>query len=107
VASKDQILKRMELYRLQGGGIGAWLTKETRDEVFARLGTLDTDPLRASDHQTITRLPSSRGSPLPAAHGSRVCVFARSTPRGTHAASVAAACLRLRALRASRPDVSH
>src|SRR5437764_436155 len=37
----------MALYRVDGGGIGSWLTEKTCEAVFDRLGTIDTDPLPA------------------------------------------------------------
>ena len=37
----------MALYRVDGGGIGSWLTPDTCNEVFGRLGTIDADPLSA------------------------------------------------------------
>lgn len=45
--TKEQILDRMALYRIEGGGIGSWLTEATRNDVFERLGTLDSQPLPA------------------------------------------------------------
>ncbi|MGA8705746.1 MAG: hypothetical protein WB646_02045, partial [Steroidobacteraceae bacterium] len=45
--TKSQILERMALYDIPGGGIGSWLTKDTRDSVFDRLGSLDQQPLQA------------------------------------------------------------
>jgi hypothetical protein len=45
--TKQEILDRMALYRVTGGGIGSWLTSETSDHVFRRLGTIDEEPLSA------------------------------------------------------------
>lgn len=45
--TKEQILDSMALYRVEGGGIGSWLTVETSDTVFQRLGAIDSDPLPA------------------------------------------------------------
>jgi hypothetical protein len=47
VSAKSEILKRMELYRVEdeGGGIGSWLTSTTCNEVFERLAEIDTHPL--------------------------------------------------------------
>lgn len=36
----------MSLFRVSGGGIGAWLTDTTCEAVFERLARLDSDPLR-------------------------------------------------------------
>jgi hypothetical protein len=47
MATKGEILRRMEIYRIEGGGIGSWLTESTCDTVFARLATIDSDPLSA------------------------------------------------------------
>ena len=46
--TKAQILARMALYRVEGGGIGSWLTPDTPSAVFDRLGRLDDEPLSAS-----------------------------------------------------------
>ena len=47
MSAKAQILKRMELYRVEdeGGGIGSWLTSTTCNEVFERLAEIDAHPL--------------------------------------------------------------
>jgi len=45
--SKREILARMALYHVPGGGIGSWLTDQTCDAVFERLGALDISPLSA------------------------------------------------------------
>ena len=42
---KQQILDELRLFSLRTGGIGSWLTGDTDDEVFARLGRLDQEPL--------------------------------------------------------------
>src|SRR5258708_1265631 len=47
MTTKQQILDRMALYRVAGGGIGAWLTESTCDDVFERLGIIDQSPLSA------------------------------------------------------------
>lgn len=45
--TKEQILDDMALYRVEGGGIGSWLTPNTCDTVFQRLGRIDNEPLAA------------------------------------------------------------
>lgn len=45
--SKSQILDRMALYRVQGGGIGSWLSDSTCDAVFERLARIDERSLPA------------------------------------------------------------
>jgi hypothetical protein len=47
MATKKQILERMELFDVPGGGIGSWLTENTSDDVFQRLATIDLNPLSA------------------------------------------------------------
>jgi hypothetical protein len=47
MATKQQILERMKLYHVPGGGIGAWLTDKTCNDVFERLGTIEINPLSA------------------------------------------------------------
>jgi hypothetical protein len=47
MATKKQILDRMALYQVPGGGIGSWLTDTTCDDVFHRLGAIDGNPLSA------------------------------------------------------------
>jgi len=47
MATKQQILERMKLYHVPGGGIGAWLTDKTSNDVFDRLGSLEGYPLSA------------------------------------------------------------
>ena len=42
---KQQILDALRLFSLRTEGIGSWLTENTDDEVFARLGRLDKEPL--------------------------------------------------------------
>jgi len=42
---KKYILNELNLFSLQSGGIGSWLTQNTDDEVFTRLGRLDKEPL--------------------------------------------------------------
>ena len=46
--SRSQILEEFSLFSVQTGGIGSWLTKDTHDDVFARLGMIDEDPLPAA-----------------------------------------------------------
>ena len=43
--TKAEILKEFSIFSVPTGGIGSWLTEETHQDVFARLGTLDTEPL--------------------------------------------------------------
>lgn len=45
--SKAQILEEFSLFSAPAGGIGSWLTENTHDNVFARLGKLDEEPLPA------------------------------------------------------------
>jgi len=45
--SKDEILHEFSLFSVPTGGIGNWLTKDTHDDVFARLGEVNTEPLSA------------------------------------------------------------
>lgn len=45
--SKEQILKEFSLFHLPTGGIGSWLTEETHDDIFMRLGNIDQKPLSA------------------------------------------------------------
>jgi hypothetical protein len=42
---KNEILEELRLFSLRTGGIGSWLTQDTDDEVFARLGQIDESPL--------------------------------------------------------------
>lgn len=42
---KQQILRELRLFSLQTGGIGSWLTENTDDEVFTRLGRIEDEPL--------------------------------------------------------------
>jgi hypothetical protein len=42
---KNDILEELKLFSLRTGGIGSWLTHDTDDEVFARLGQIDESPL--------------------------------------------------------------
>ena len=37
--SKAQILKEFSLFSVETGGIGSWLTEDTDDVVFSRLGS--------------------------------------------------------------------
>ncbi|MDQ3582133.1 MAG: hypothetical protein M3495_11215 [Pseudomonadota bacterium] len=45
--SKAEILNDFSLFSVPTGGIGSWLTEQTHDDVFARLGKLDEEPLPA------------------------------------------------------------
>ena len=45
--SKAEILNEFSLFSVPIGGIGSWLTEKTHADVFARLGDLDNEPLRA------------------------------------------------------------
>jgi len=45
--TKDQILKEFSLFSVPAGGIGNWLTEETKSDVFERLGRIDEEPLSA------------------------------------------------------------
>ena len=47
MTTKSEILEDFALFSVPTGGIGSWLTNETHDDVFARLGRLDQDPLPA------------------------------------------------------------
>lgn len=45
--SKPEILEEFSLFSVPTGGIGSWLTPQTHDDVFARLGKVDEEPLPA------------------------------------------------------------
>ena len=45
--SKADILREFSLFSVPTGGIGNWLTEDTHDDVFARLGKVDQEPLPA------------------------------------------------------------
>ena len=45
MTTKDDILREFELFSVPTGGIGDWLTEQTHDDVFDRLGTVDEEPL--------------------------------------------------------------
>jgi hypothetical protein len=45
--TKSQILERMSVYSIEGGGIGGWLTDTTGEAVFDRLAQIDEQPLSA------------------------------------------------------------
>ena len=45
--SKQEILELFNLFSLSSGGIGTWLTEKTHDDIFARLGLIDENPLSA------------------------------------------------------------
>ncbi|MGO8931564.1 MAG: hypothetical protein ACLQU3_32315 [Limisphaerales bacterium] len=44
-ADKQRILEELKLFSLRSGGVGSWLSDNTDDEVFARLGHIDQEPL--------------------------------------------------------------
>ena len=43
--TKSQILEQFQLFLVGNAGIGKWLSPETDDDVFARLATIDEEPL--------------------------------------------------------------
>ena len=45
--TKSEILEEFQIFAVPAGGIGAWITEATHDDVFARLGRLDEEPLTA------------------------------------------------------------
>lgn len=45
--SKEDILREFQIFSVPTGGIGGWLTNETHDDVFKRLGEIDHEPLPA------------------------------------------------------------
>jgi hypothetical protein len=45
--SKADILREFSLFSVPTGGIGSWLTRDTHDDVFSRLGRVDQEPLPA------------------------------------------------------------
>jgi hypothetical protein len=45
--SKAEILDEFSLFSVPTGGIGGWLTEQTHDDVFERLGRVDQEPLSA------------------------------------------------------------
>ena len=45
--SKADILREFSLFSVPTGGIGNWLTEDTHDDVFTRLGKVDQEPLPA------------------------------------------------------------
>ena len=45
--TKQEILEEMALFGIAGGGIGNWLSPGTDNDVFERLGRIDSDPLSA------------------------------------------------------------
>ncbi len=47
MASKSQVLEEFSLFSVPTGGIGSWLTKDTHDDVFARLAKISEHPLPA------------------------------------------------------------
>ena len=44
--TKTEILTELALFSVPTGGIGSWITEQTHDDVFARLGTLDKEGTR-------------------------------------------------------------
>ena len=47
MVSKAEILSEFSLFSVPTGGIGNWLTEDTHDDVFIRLGQVDHEPLPA------------------------------------------------------------
>jgi hypothetical protein len=45
--SKAEVLEDFSLFSVPTGGIGSGLTGQTHDDVFARLGSVDDEPLPA------------------------------------------------------------
>ena len=45
--SKADILREFSIFSVPTGGIGNWLTEDTHDDVFTRLGKVDQEPLSA------------------------------------------------------------
>jgi hypothetical protein len=45
--SKAHILQEFSIFSVPTGGIGNWLTDESPDDVFIRLGKIDEEPLSA------------------------------------------------------------
>lgn len=45
--SKKDILDEFSLFSVPAGGIGSWLSEQTHDDVFVRLGQIDEQPLPA------------------------------------------------------------
>jgi hypothetical protein len=43
--ARKEILDELQLFRLRTGGLGSWITEETNDEVFDRLGRVDEAPI--------------------------------------------------------------
>lgn len=43
--TKQQILNELKLFGLKSGGLGSWITEETDDRVFDRLGRIDEIPI--------------------------------------------------------------
>jgi hypothetical protein len=46
MTDKERILSEFDLFSLGTGGIGDWLMKSTDDTIFARLASIDHEPLR-------------------------------------------------------------
>ncbi len=45
--SKEEILREFSLFSMSTGGIGSWLSVQTHDDVFERLGRIDEEPISA------------------------------------------------------------
>ena len=45
--TKDKILSNLSLFSIGTGGIGSWLTSESDDDIFKRLGKMRQEPLPA------------------------------------------------------------
>ena len=45
---KNDILEDLKIFSLEGEGIGGWITKNTNDEIFARLGCIKDKPISRS-----------------------------------------------------------
>jgi hypothetical protein len=43
--TKQQILSELELFSLRTGGLGSWITEETDQEVFDRIGRVNESPI--------------------------------------------------------------
>jgi hypothetical protein len=47
MTSKDSILHDFAVFSVDIGGIGNWLTTDSHDDIFQRLGSIDKQPLSA------------------------------------------------------------
>ena len=47
MVTKSEILNQFSLFSVPTGGIGNWLTEDTHNDVFSRLGKVDQEPLPA------------------------------------------------------------